>query len=306
METVETVEIIKLAASGVGAALFFILRVIASQKAKGKAPGLKANGKPKKNKLKLLSTAGLVVAAWYFTGTLIAHFSAGSGGLEIHFEMFAPRTEIFGISVAETTVLSYKITLIVLILALVFRTFVFPRFKDEPGTFQILMESAIEEVQKFINGATHGGLGDVLPSYFMALAVFMVGSAMTELFGLRAPTSDLLTTFSMALITFFLINYYGIKVKGLGGRIRSLANPTPIVFPFKIISDVATPVSLACRLFGNMMGGMIVLELLKSSLGAYAVGIPAVAGLYFNLFHPLIQTYIFIILSLTFINEAVE
>ena len=66
------------------------------------------------------------------------------------------------------------------------------------------------------------------------------------------------------------------------------------------------PVSLACRLFGNMLGGMIVMDLLKSSLGGYAVGIPAVAGLYFNLFHPLIQTYIFVILSLTFINEAAE
>jgi len=74
----------------------------------------------------------------------------------------------------------------------------------------------------------------------------------------------------------------------------------------KILSDVAVPVSLACRLFGNMLGGMIVMDLLKSVLGGYASGIPAVAGLYFNLFHPLIQTYIFIILSLTFINEAIE
>ena len=55
-----------------------------------------------------------------------------------------------------------------------------------------------------------------------------------------------------------------------------------------------------------MLGGMIVMDLLKSVLGGYASGIPAVAGLYFNLFHPLIQTYIFIILSLTFINEAIE
>lgn len=74
----------------------------------------------------------------------------------------------------------------------------------------------------------------------------------------------------------------------------------------KILSDIAVPVSLACRLFGNMIGGMIVMELLKSVLGGYAAGIPAVAGLYFNLFHPLIQTYIFVILSLTFINEAIE
>ena len=74
----------------------------------------------------------------------------------------------------------------------------------------------------------------------------------------------------------------------------------------KIDSDIAIPNSLACRLFGNMLGGMIVMELLKGALGGYAAGIPGIAGLYFNLFHPLIQAYIFITLSLTFIDEAME
>ena len=79
-----------------------------------------------------------------------------------------------------------------------------------------------------------------------------------------------------------------------------------MIMPMRILSDVAAPVSLACRLFGNMLGGMIVMDLLKNSLGGYAVGVTSLAGLYFNLFHPLIQTYIFIILSLTFIREATE
>ena len=136
--------------------------------------------------------------------------------------------------------------------------------------------------------------------------LFMIICAASELLGFRPPTSDLIVTLAMGLMTFALINYYGIRKKGIGGRIKSLAKPTPVIFPMKILSDVAVPVSLACRLFGNMIGGMIVMELLKSVLGGYAAGIPAVAGLYFNLFHPLIQTYIFVILSLTFINEAIE
>ena len=134
----------------------------------------------------------------------------------------------------------------------------------------------------------------------------MILSAISELFGIRPPTSDLVVTLAMGLITFALINFYGIRKKGFGGRVKSLAKPTPVIFPMKILSDIAVPISLACRLFGNMIGGMIVMDLLKSVLGGYASGIPAVAGLYFNLFHPLIQTYIFIILSLTFINEAIE
>jgi F-type H+-transporting ATPase subunit a len=85
-----------------------------------------------------------------------------------------------------------------------------------------------------------------------------------------------------------------------------MASPTPIVFPIKIVTDLAIPVSLACRLFGNMLGGMIVMDLLYMALGNAAVGIPSILGLYFNVFHPLIQTFIFVTLSLTFINEAVE
>ena len=87
---------------------------------------------------------------------------------------------------------------------------------------------------------------------------------------------------------------------------KTLASPTPIVFPFRIVSDIAVPVSLACRLFGNMLGGMIVMDLLYLALGNLAVGIPSIIGLYFNVFHPLIQTFIFVTLSLTFIGEATE
>ena len=134
----------------------------------------------------------------------------------------------------------------------------------------------------------------------------MVIAAFSELFGVRAPTTDITLTFSMALMTFFLINYYGIKHKGVGGRIKSMAQPTPIVFPFKLISDIAVPVSMACRLFGNMLAGLIVMELIYFALGNFSAGIPSVVGLYFNLFHPLIQVYIFVTLTLTFINEAAE
>lgn len=134
----------------------------------------------------------------------------------------------------------------------------------------------------------------------------MIGCASVELMGVRAPTADITMTFAMALVTFVLINYYGIRKKGVFGRIRSMAQPTPVVFPIKIVSDCAVPVSMACRLFGNMLGGMIVMDLLYSALGNAAVGIPSVVGLYFNVFHPLIQAYIFITLTLTFIHEAVE
>ena len=92
----------------------------------------------------------------------------------------------------------------------------------------------------------------------------------------------------------------------MAGRIKTLAEPSPVVFPIELVSQVAVPVSLACRLFGNMLGGMIVMDLLYWAMGNAAIGLPSVAGLYFNVFHPLIQVYIFITLTLTYIGEATE
>jgi F-type H+-transporting ATPase subunit a len=191
-----------------------------------------------------------------------------------------------------------------------FRYLVFPKFTEEPKGLQNVMEICVEAVENFCISATDKKAGKSLAPYMFTVAIYLILSAATELFGLRAPTSDLAVTFSLGLITFFLLNYHGFKKLGLGGRLKSMGGAVPamrpIMIPLKIVSDIAVPLSLACRLFGNMLGGMIVMELLKGALGGYAAGIPGVAGLYFNLFHPLIQAYIFITLSLTFIDEAME
>ena len=300
MVKTKTVTIIEFAFSAVlfAAGLIGWTAVHASIKHHGETKALK-----KKSRLLFVL---MIIAAWFFIGTAITAVWSGKSGLNVEFQMFSERTEIFGLSFAKTTVLSWIIIAITLVLCLIFRFLVFPKFDpDNPKGFQNIMELAVEAMENFTKN-TCGDYSGTLAPYMFSLAVFMIMCAASELLGCRPPTSDLLVTLSMGLITFVLINYYGIKKKGFGGRIKSLAKPTPVIFPMKILSDVAVPISLACRLFGNMIGGMIVMDLLKSVLGGYASGIPAVAGLYFNLFHPVIQTYIFIILSLTFINEAIE
>ena len=226
-----------------------------------------------------------------------------SGGFGV--ELAPPRYELFGLSVSSTVVTTWICMGIVLVVALLARLLVIPRLKTIPAGIQNVLESAVGGIDEYTNGKTEG-LGQNLSAYLFSLAVFMVIGAAAELLGARAITADLTMAIAMALVTFILINYYGIKKKGLGGRVKSLASPTPVVMVFRVISDVAIPVSMACRLFGNMLGGMIVMELLYHALGSAAIGIPSVVGLYFNLFHPLIQTFIFITLTLTFVNEATE
>lgn len=290
---------IKLGVSAVAFVVFLVLYCKKRHDTVGETDVKKAK---KKRRLPFF---GMIITGWFFVACVVNMITGGSEGIGVEFEMFAPRVNVFGLSVAKTTLTAYIVLGVITILCILFRLFAVPKFKDEPKGLQNALEAAVEFVDKFTNDNTDN-LSKELPAYMFSIAVFMIGCAATELFGQRPPTADVVLTFSMALCTLFLINFYGIKKKKLFGRIKALASPSPVIMPMKILSDVATPVSLACRLFGNMLGGMIVMDLLKNSLGGYAVGMTALAGLYFNLFHPLIQTYIFIILSLTFIREATE
>ena len=222
-----------------------------------------------------------------------------------HVALFAPRVEVLGISISSTVIVTWIAMAVVLVLAVLVRLLVIPRMQEKPQGIQNILEIAVDGVYSYTR-EKGGDLGEALGAYLFSAAVLMIVSAAVELLGVRAPTADITMTFSLALITFFLINYYGIRQKGVLGRIKSLADPTPVVLPLRMISDIAIPVSMSCRLFGNMLGGMIVMELLYSALGSGAVGIPSVVGLYFNVFHPLIQAFIFVTLTLTFINEAAE
>ena len=259
----------------------------------------------KAKRMKRLPFLGMIFGAWAFVACAVNLVTGGPSGIHVDVEIFAPRTTLFGVSVAQTTLTAYGILAVVAVLCVLFRLFAVPKFKDEPKGLQNLMEAAVEAVDQFTY-SNAGTFSEVLPSYIFSVAVLLIGCAVSELFGLRPPSADIVFTLSLALCTFFLINYYGIKEKRLLGRIKSLASPTPLIMPIRMVTDCATPVSLACRLFGNMLGGMIVMDLLKNSLGGYAVGITSLAGLYFNVFHPLIQLYIFSVLSLTFIREATE
>lgn len=295
-----TESIIKLAVSAAAAAGCFA-GYSAARHALRETPGDK-----KVKKRKGLFFWSMMIALWFFIGSAINSITGRAGSLNVEFEMFSPRVQLGPVSVARTSLLTSLIVAVVFVLALLFRLLAVPHFKELPGRLQNVMELAVESIDKLCASNLEEPFAGDLSPYMLSVAVLLVGSAATELFGQRPPTSDLVMNFSLSLVTFALINICGVHKKGVRGRLKGMASPSPVIFPMKIISDVAVPVSLACRLFGNMLGGMIVMDLLKSALGGYAVGLTSLAGLYFNLFHPLIQTYIFVVLSLTFINEAVE
>ena len=263
------------------------------------------SGEKRDRRLKALAIIVAVLGFYIFLTCLISIIFGPEEKTELEFSIWTQRVDVFGISLSITSIYSWIAMAALILIALVLRFVLFNRFKDIPTGAQNILESIVEAIGNYTDAQVHG-VGEFLCSYVLTIGAFMVASSCFELFRLRAPTADITMTFALALLTFVMINAYGVKKKGAGGRIKALASPTPVVFVFRVISELAIPVSMACRLFGNMLGGMIVMDLLYTALGNGAVGIPSVAGLFFNVFHPLIQAFIFITLTLTFVNEAME
>ena len=186
------------------------------------------------------------------------------------------RTSLLGMDLSMTVISTWVAMAFLIAFALLLRLTVLRRLSDPPGGAHNVLELIVEQIMGYVDTKAHGA-GEILGSYVFTIASFLIACAVLELFGIRTPASDITLTFALALMTFFLINWYGIKKKGVGGRIKSLASPTPVVLIIRVITDLAIPVSMASRLFGNMLGGMIVMDLIYSSLGNGALGFPRIA-----------------------------
>ena len=123
------------------------------------------------------------------------------------------------------------------------------------------------------------------------------------LLGFKPPTKDLNVTAGLAIMSICLIEYSGFRQKGLKGFVHSFAEPMAIVTPINIMEIAIRPVSLCMRLFGNVIGAFVVMELIKMII---PVAIPVPLSLYFDIFDGLIQAYVFVFLTSLFIKEQIE
>ncbi len=190
---------------------------------------------------------------------------------------------------------------------------------------QAVAEMAVNFMNKFVDENLGTGLRKYYAPYLTAIFIFILLGSLIGLLGFRAVPSDISFTGSLAAMTFAMILYNKIKYNGIGGYLKGLASP-PILTPFNILSEFATPVSMAMRLFGNLSGGGIITALIYTALAAasaalygliglssevyyfniFQVGVPAVLSIYFDLFSGVIQSYVFIILTLAYIKNGKE
>ena len=117
------------------------------------------------------------------------------------------------------------------------------------------------------------------------------------------------------LLTFLLIQISSFRYLGVRGKLKHMCDPYIFMFPLNILEDCTLPVSLALRLFGNIFGGMIVVELwmyLMEWLSAFVSSVPFMRAVFvlplnafFDMFEPVIQTYIFVTLTMVFLSKGI-
>lgn len=174
---------------------------------------------------------------------------------------------------------------------------------EVPTGFQNVVEMIVEMLDKMVMG-TMGKYGKNFRNYIGTIFIFILISNISGIFGLRPPTADYGVTLPLGLLTFTLIHVNKFRYQKVSGVVKGLCDPWVFWAPINIIGDIAVPVSLSLRLFANVLSGTVMLALVYGLLNKFALIWPAALHVYFDLFSGAIQTYVFCMLTMTYISDA--
>lgn len=201
-------------------------------------------------------------------------------------------------AVTETMISAWITVGILLVFALIFRFVIFPKFKTVPTGFQAFMEWIVSCFDNMAKENVHG-YAPTLGPYAFATAAFICIGTLTETVGIRPPNTDINVCIALAIMTFITIHLYGVKKK----KARYLGK---YKIGITLITDVAVPVSMTFRMYGSILSGFLMMSLITHVLPPLTPLLPSFCYILFTLFHALIQSYVFGVLSLSFVSEAIE
>ena len=227
---------------------------------------------------------------------------------------------LFDVRITQT-VLSSLIVMVVLIL-LSWR--LGKGLQKRPTRRQVLVEKGYTVLDNLVT-STMGAHNRKFTPYIGALFLSSVFGTLISLFGgiFRSTTADLSTTLTWALMTTGLVWYNTIKHNGFLGWLKGFTEPVVVMTPMNIISEIAQPISMSFRHFGNIAGGGVLTALIYGALSAlsslvlgwipnqiistipiFQVGIPAFLSIYFDLFSGCIQALVFCMLTMVYVGSA--
>ena len=212
-------------------------------------------------------------------------------------ELNVDMVSVFGLRIPESVVVSWGIMAFLVIGSILLTRNL---RVDHITKRQAILETVVTMLNDFFTGLL-GEQGKRYVPYLMSVALYIACSNLIGVFGIKPPTKDLNVTAALALMSICLIEYSGIHARGGVGFLKSLAAPTPIMAPMNVLEIAIRPTSLCMRLFGNVLGAFVIMELIKLVVPVF---VPAIFSLYFDLFDGLIQTYVFVFLTSLFMKET--
>lgn len=221
--------------------------------------------------------------------------SSESGGAEL-----VPRSmDFFGIEITETMVATMIVTVSLIIFALCVRIFCIPKWEKNPRHVSGL-RMFLEYLVEMFDGTGHDKVGHntkfIAPWYFACSAMICLGT-LIELFGIRPAVADLNMTLALGFSTFILMIAFGIKEK----KARLLKR---YMIAIPILTDAVVPFSMALRIFGSVFSGYLIMHMIYTI--PFPIIYPILGSLMFTAFHALIQSFVFMTLSMSFIQETSE
>lgn len=224
-----------------------------------------------------------------------------------------------GIPITQTVVSSWVVMIIVMLAA----WFLTRNITKRPGRSQVIVEKLVTMLYDMVE-QTMGKHNLKFAPYIGTLFISSILGTligMTQIF--RSTTADLSTTAAWAIATTVLVWYSTIKNEGFFKWLKGFTEPIFVMTPMNIISEVANPVSMAFRHFGNIAGGSVLTALIYaalaglsgvvigwipneviSSIPIFQLGIPAFLSIYFDLFSGFVQALVFCMLTMVFVGGA--
>ena len=197
-----------------------------------------------------------------------------------------------GIPVGQSVVITWVVMAVLVLLSILCTR----HLKKVPGKAQLVAEMYVGFMNKFAKKYMGEHWKSFAP-YFGTIGLYLGLANMIGLFGITPPTKDLNVTAGLALMS------SSFRYKGLKGGLHKFLEPTPLLLPINLMEVIIRPLSLCMRLFGNVLGAFIIMELIKLAI---PVGLPLAASMYFDVFDGIIQTVVFVFLTAMFTQETME
>lgn len=209
------------------------------------------------------------------------------------------------VHITTTHVAMMIVTLFIVTIAIIARIKINKaNVSDTPSGFQNVIEIMVEMIGNMVKGIM-GSNARRFVNYITTLFIFILISNVSGLFGLRPPTADYGVTLPLGIITFFLVQCNGVR-KNKAGHFTALFKPLPVLFPINLVGEIAVPISLSLRLFGNVMSGTVLMGLIYGLLPTLLTfGLPSVLHIYFDIFSGCIQAYVFCMLTMVYVNDKI-